>query len=124
MTDNPYDGTPEVEVEVQATAEAPAAPVPEVQVEKAAPKKINPPKEGSVSARIWQLADHFYAQDPASFAKNVRATVEQENLNPATCNTQMNRWKQYQKQEGKWVEPPKPEPAPKPEKKEEDPAAE
>lgn len=61
-------------------------------------KPAKRPKEGSIAAKVWAVADALHAETGAiPDRKSVVAACETAGLNPSTASTQYGKWKKHLK---------------------------
>ena len=82
--------------EKKAACEAAKAAKEAAKLVRAVSNGVTRPADGTLTARIWQIADEISAKAkaPASRA-DVLKVAEAEGLNTATCATQYGRWRVF-----------------------------
>lgn len=80
-----------VEVEVEENE------APEVAAAKPAPKISRPKDATKPTGQVWAICDKHWGSE--EFAKLVREEAKEAGINPATCSTQMSRYKKFMEQE-------------------------
>jgi hypothetical protein len=94
-------------------AEHKAPKEPKVKVERITQNDVTRPKDGSVTGKVWDIADAISKKkgEPATRAE-VMEQAEKDGINEATVATQFQRWRTFFGVERKPAAP-KPEKAPK-----------
>lgn len=80
-----------------ATKKAPAAPKePKVKVERITQNDVTRPKDGSVTGKVWDIADAISKKkgEPATRAE-VMEQATAADINEATAATQFQRWRTF-----------------------------
>jgi len=66
----------------------------EVQATRSA-AKLNRPKEGTATGKVWSIADSFKTSEAIPDKKAVVAACVEQGINPSTAAVQFSKWKRF-----------------------------